>query len=70
MSQKCANLYLLFELLEKKEATTLLKNKPPLEEMIEKLANTQRALKACGMTIEKLPGAPGKREMLRATKII
>lgn len=32
--------------------------------------NLKRALKACGMTIEKLPGAPGKREMLRATKII
>ncbi len=32
--------------------------------------NLKRALKACGMTIEKLPGAPGKREMLRATKNI
>jgi len=32
--------------------------------------NLKRALKACGMNIEKLPGAPGKREMLRATKII
>lgn len=30
--------------------------------------NLKRALKACGMTLEKLPGAPGKREMLRATK--
>jgi len=29
----------------------------------------KRALKACGFTIEKLPGAPGKREMLRAIKI-
>lgn len=28
----------------------------------------KRALKAVGFTIEKLPGAPGKREMLRATK--
>jgi len=29
----------------------------------------KRALKANGCTIEKLPGAPGKREMLRATKL-
>lgn len=29
----------------------------------------KRALKKCGLTIEKLPGAPGKREMLRAIKI-
>jgi tRNA U34 5-methylaminomethyl-2-thiouridine-forming methyltransferase MnmC len=29
----------------------------------------KRALKSVGMTIEKLPGAPGKREMLRATKL-
>jgi tRNA U34 5-methylaminomethyl-2-thiouridine-forming methyltransferase MnmC len=29
----------------------------------------KRALKSFGMQIEKLPGAPGKREMLRATKI-
>ncbi len=29
----------------------------------------KRALKACGFTIEKLPGAPGKREMLRAFKV-
>lgn len=29
----------------------------------------KRALKACGFTIEKLPGAPGKREMLRAVKM-
>ncbi|MET1054026.1 MAG: tRNA (5-methylaminomethyl-2-thiouridine)(34)-methyltransferase MnmD [Pedobacter sp.] len=28
----------------------------------------KRALKSVGMTIEKLPGAPGKREMLRAVK--
>lgn len=28
----------------------------------------KRALKAIGFTIEKLPGAPGKREMLRAIK--
>lgn len=28
----------------------------------------KRAVKACGFSIEKLPGAPGKREMLRATK--
>ena len=29
----------------------------------------KRAVKACGFNIEKLPGAPGKREMLRALKI-
>ncbi|RZK43008.1 MAG: tRNA (5-methylaminomethyl-2-thiouridylate)-methyltransferase [Pedobacter sp.] len=29
----------------------------------------KRAVKSCGFSIEKLPGAPGKREMLRATKI-
>lgn len=29
----------------------------------------KRALKSCGMKVEKLPGAPGKREMLRATKV-
>lgn len=28
----------------------------------------KRAVKACGFTIQKLPGAPGKREMLRALK--
>lgn len=28
----------------------------------------KRALKSIGFSIEKLPGAPGKREMLRATK--
>jgi len=31
--------------------------------------NLKRALKKVGLTIEKLPGAPGKREMLRATKL-
>jgi tRNA U34 5-methylaminomethyl-2-thiouridine-forming methyltransferase MnmC len=31
--------------------------------------NLKRALKKAGLTIEKLPGAPGKREMLRATKV-
>ncbi|MFD2288610.1 tRNA (5-methylaminomethyl-2-thiouridine)(34)-methyltransferase MnmD [Pedobacter petrophilus] len=31
--------------------------------------NLKRAVKACGFTIEKLPGAPGKREMLRAIKM-
>ena len=31
--------------------------------------NLKRAVKSCGFTIEKLPGAPGKREMLRAIKI-
>ena len=30
--------------------------------------NLKRAVKSCGFKIEKLPGAPGKREMLRATK--
>ena len=30
----------------------------------------KRALKSVGFTIEKLPGAPGKREMLRATKSV
>jgi len=30
--------------------------------------NLKRALKKCGFKIEKLPGAPGKREMLRAVK--
>jgi tRNA U34 5-methylaminomethyl-2-thiouridine-forming methyltransferase MnmC len=30
--------------------------------------NLKRAVKSCGFTIEKLPGAPGKREMLRAIK--
>jgi len=28
----------------------------------------KRALKSCGFKIEKLPGAAGKREMLRAVK--
>lgn len=31
--------------------------------------NLKRAVKACGFNIQKLPGAPGKREMLRAIKI-
>ncbi len=31
--------------------------------------NLKRAVKRCGFEIEKLPGAPGKREMLRAVKI-
>ncbi|MFI5453726.1 tRNA (5-methylaminomethyl-2-thiouridine)(34)-methyltransferase MnmD [Pedobacter sp. UC225_61] len=31
--------------------------------------NLKRAVKSCGFTIEKLPGAPGKREMLRAVKV-
>jgi tRNA U34 5-methylaminomethyl-2-thiouridine-forming methyltransferase MnmC len=31
--------------------------------------NLKRALKSQGMKIEKLPGAPGKREMLRAVKL-
>ncbi|OWK69096.1 tRNA (5-methylaminomethyl-2-thiouridine)(34)-methyltransferase MnmD [Pedobacter sp. AJM] len=31
--------------------------------------NLKRAVKAAGFNIEKLPGAPGKREMLRAIKI-
>ncbi len=30
--------------------------------------NLKRALKSLGLKIEKAPGAPGKREMLRATK--
>jgi hypothetical protein len=30
----------------------------------------KNAMIASGFTIEKLPGAPGKREMLRATKIV
>ena len=32
--------------------------------------NLKRSVKACGFTIEKLPGAPGKREMLRAVKAV
>lgn len=32
--------------------------------------NLKRALKKCGLTIKKLPGAPGKREMLRAIKTV
>ena len=31
--------------------------------------NLKRALKALGCKIEKAPGAPGKREMLRAVKL-
>ena len=31
--------------------------------------NLKRSMKALGFTIEKAPGAPGKREMLRAVKI-
>lgn len=31
--------------------------------------NLKRSMKALGFTIEKAPGAPGKREMLRATKV-
>ncbi|UIR56297.1 tRNA (5-methylaminomethyl-2-thiouridine)(34)-methyltransferase MnmD [Sphingobacterium sp. SRCM116780] len=31
--------------------------------------NLKRSMKALGFQIEKVPGAPGKREMLRATKI-
>ncbi len=30
--------------------------------------NLKRTLKSLGLTVEKAPGAPGKREMLRATK--
>ena len=32
--------------------------------------NLKRMLKALGCTIQKAPGAPGKREMLRAFKMI
>ena len=32
--------------------------------------NLKRAVKSCGFEIEKLPGAPGKREMLRGLKTI
>jgi len=32
--------------------------------------NLKRALKALGCKVEKAPGAPGKREMLRAVKIV
>ncbi|KGE13905.1 tRNA (5-methylaminomethyl-2-thiouridine)(34)-methyltransferase MnmD [Sphingobacterium deserti] len=31
--------------------------------------NLKRSMKALGFTVEKAPGAPGKREMLRATKV-
>jgi tRNA U34 5-methylaminomethyl-2-thiouridine-forming methyltransferase MnmC len=30
--------------------------------------NVKRTLKACGFVVETLPGPPGKREMIRATK--
>jgi len=30
--------------------------------------NLKRSMKSLGFSIEKAPGAPGKREMLRATK--
>ncbi len=32
--------------------------------------NLKRGLKALGCKVEKAPGAPGKREMLRATKLV
>ncbi|QJD94779.1 tRNA (5-methylaminomethyl-2-thiouridine)(34)-methyltransferase MnmD [Mucilaginibacter robiniae] len=32
--------------------------------------NLKRQIKALGLKVEKAPGAPGKREMLRATKLI
>ncbi|MDQ7949395.1 MAG: tRNA (5-methylaminomethyl-2-thiouridine)(34)-methyltransferase MnmD [Pedobacter sp.] len=32
--------------------------------------NLKRALKKCGLQIEKLPGAPGKREMIRGQLIV
>ena len=32
--------------------------------------DVKRAMKACGFVIEKLPGPTGKREFLRATKVI
>ncbi|MNT62024.1 tRNA 5-methylaminomethyl-2-thiouridine biosynthesis bifunctional protein MnmC [compost metagenome] len=31
--------------------------------------NLKRRMKSLGFSIEKAPGAPGKREMLRATKL-
>jgi tRNA U34 5-methylaminomethyl-2-thiouridine-forming methyltransferase MnmC len=30
--------------------------------------SVKRILKDCGLTVEKLPGPPGKREILRARK--
>ena len=30
--------------------------------------SVRRAMQAVGFTVERLPGPPGKREMLRATK--
>ncbi|WP_431122594.1 tRNA (5-methylaminomethyl-2-thiouridine)(34)-methyltransferase MnmD [Flagellimonas flava] len=32
--------------------------------------SVRRAMQAVGFTVERLPGPPGKREMLRATKIV
>ncbi|MFM6975792.1 MAG: tRNA (5-methylaminomethyl-2-thiouridine)(34)-methyltransferase MnmD [Sphingobacteriaceae bacterium] len=32
--------------------------------------NLKRSMRSLGFTIEKAPGAPGKREMLRATKLV
>jgi len=32
--------------------------------------DVRRAMKAAGFTVEKIPGPPGKREMLRARKIV
>ncbi|MEZ8003185.1 MAG: MnmC family methyltransferase, partial [Patiriisocius sp.] len=31
--------------------------------------SVRRAMQAVGFTVERLPGPPGKREMLRATKV-
>ena len=30
----------------------------------------RRAMQAVGFTVERLPGPPGKREMLRASKLL
>jgi tRNA U34 5-methylaminomethyl-2-thiouridine-forming methyltransferase MnmC len=32
--------------------------------------NLKRSMKSLGFAIEKAPGAPGKREMLRAVKLV
>ena len=32
--------------------------------------SVRRAMQEVGFTVERLPGPPGKREMLRATKLI
>jgi tRNA U34 5-methylaminomethyl-2-thiouridine-forming methyltransferase MnmC len=32
-------------------------------------SSIKNAMLECGFKVEKLPGAPGKREMLRATKL-